>query len=133
MSYLAPIVAILIITSQQLMPFRLMTFGQVGYRITISRFCIGTGRSGRSRRLPGVHGDSADISALATNSVWAITQGGTIHWDGSAWSTVLVPPMYTGTTTSIEGIGPDDVWVGGAFVNNQPFSSSTGMAFIGLL
>lgn len=67
----------------------------------------------------------ADVSALATNSVWAVgfkpilTQGQTAtprieHWDGTSWSLQHTPTLPgNAPLTSVSADTADDVWAAG--------------------
>ena len=67
-----------------------------------------------------------DVKAFAPDDVWAVgTFTGDVplveHWDGRAWSLVHVPAIV-GTEqilTSVDGTGPDDLWVVGEIRDAQ--------------
>ncbi|MFL5796486.1 MAG: hypothetical protein ACJ77A_00950 [Actinomycetota bacterium] len=61
------------------------------------------------------------IDAIAPDDVWAATETGPWHWDGTAWSQVG-DPILDGNTLAISASGPDDVWaVGGNAFATAPF------------
>jgi hypothetical protein len=71
--------------------------------------------------------DWVDVSALATDDVWAIANlsdsgvTATIsHWDGDAWSVVPSPQFTIGSHERIRilAMAPDDVWAVGNRVTN---------------
>src|SRR5262249_44493791 len=53
---------------------------------------------------------------LNASDAWAVGQGDTLHWDGSAWA--LVPRAHTGSLQRVKIVGPNDVWAVGAGPNN---------------
>jgi len=67
-----------------------------------------------------------DVKAFAPDDVWAVgTFTGDFplveHWDGRAWSLVQVPAL-AGTEqilTSVDGTGPDDLWLVGEIRDEQ--------------
>ncbi|HKP53285.1 MAG TPA: S-layer homology domain-containing protein [Chloroflexia bacterium] len=65
-----------------------------------------------------------DVVALAPNDIWAVgafeneNQQAvplTMHWDGTQWTTVSVPPLplVSGTLTAVDAIASNDVWAVG--------------------
>lgn len=68
------------------------------------------------------------VTAISADDVWAVGSGNgngagadALHWDGTTWSSVPMPPFHAHETLySVSGSGPDDVWaVGNA--GNGPY------------
>jgi subtilisin len=55
-------------------------------------------------------GDLYTISALASDDIWAVGEGGILHWDGSAWSISYNagPAIY-----AIDALSTENVWAVG--------------------
>jgi hypothetical protein len=111
----------------------------------------GTNWSEVSVPVGGTYNGLSDVVALSANDVWAVGQAGTqqvgcgsttpgrsqpyaIHYNGSVWSIVDVPPVYTGpfdpsrhpnqgsTLSTLSAAGPADIWAIGSaldFVNSN--------------
>lgn len=62
-------------------------------------------------------GAPIDISASASNNVWALTSAGDVfHFDGSSWDSTDVPAVFTDQQLNPKGIysiSSDDVWITG--------------------
>ncbi|OJY25088.1 MAG: hypothetical protein BGO98_08785 [Myxococcales bacterium 68-20] len=75
----------------------------------------------KGQNLAGVWGDGTGI-------VWAVSRkGDLLRWDGSAWSVHTQLTNVTGTTFTIWGSGPTDIWVltpGGLFHGTGPSSAT---------
>lgn len=65
------------------------------------------------------------ISVLSTNEAWAVGNAGFQYdesaaplverWDGSTWSVVDVPDVSGAVLNAVVAVGPEDVWMVGAF------------------
>ncbi|HST04830.1 MAG TPA: S-layer homology domain-containing protein [Chloroflexia bacterium] len=69
---------------------------------------------------PPISGQSADLSAVSTNDVWAVSRMGVVHWDGTQWVDMQVPVPPTGFHTSIAAVASDDAWVEDLTVDAAP-------------
>jgi len=85
---------------------------------------------------PGGTGHLTAISAHGANDIWAVGSFSTIagsaiesggyalHWNGTAWTSTLMPGPATATPSGVVTIGPKDAW---AVVNS---SGSSGDALV---
>jgi hypothetical protein len=94
------------------------------------------GRTWRQVAIPVRPGDGAfTVSAVSARDMWALTGTVTpgsgiyakprvLHWNGRSWRPVTIQPRRPngGTMTTILGVGPDNVWVGGS--RQQPKGGS---------
>jgi hypothetical protein len=59
----------------------------------------------------------SDVAAIAPDDVWAVGQGLSMHWDGTAWSLVPIPAVgYAIFLDGVAALGPDDVWAAGDYL-----------------
>jgi glucose/arabinose dehydrogenase len=64
-----------------------------------------------------VPGTIFDVEVLGANDVWAV--GGSagsslaVHWDGTRWSNVALPPAYNSWLWAVSGVASNDVWAVG--------------------
>jgi hypothetical protein len=53
------------------------------------------------------------ITAISSNDVWAVGYQHACHWDGQAWSKVVVDPYEQTTIVEVSGVATNDVWAVG--------------------
>lgn len=79
-----------------------------------------------STALPDTVWDVNAISASSADDVWLMGSDGTgpvtLHWTGSAWQTVTLPPPPLDDGVRVAGqdvlsVGPDDAWATGALAH----------------
>ena len=55
-------------------------------------------------------GPLTQVSARASNDVWAGNQNGFLRWDGTTWHLLPAPQPYS-SLVDLEVVGPADVWI----------------------
>jgi hypothetical protein len=86
----------------------------------------------------GTNTDMYDLTASSSNNVWAVgatSAGGDYHtrpiaeqWSGSSWRVTTLPlpgSSIYGVLASVATTGPDDVWVGGAYYDDNGGNAQT--------
>ncbi len=87
------------------------------YEIEVAFVRVNAGTIDRIDRVLSSSGAPLDISATASNDVWALTsQGDVYRFDGSQWAFDDVPAVFVDQHLNPKGIyavTPDDVWIAG--------------------
>jgi hypothetical protein len=87
------------------------------YEIEVAFVRVNAGTIERIDRVLSASGAPLDISASASNDVWALTaKGDVFRFDGSQWGMDDVPPVFIDQHLNPKGIyavSPSDVWIAG--------------------
>ncbi|MEV4313758.1 hypothetical protein [Actinocrispum sp. NPDC049592] len=97
----------------------------------------GNAWSVRAPALP-VRSDLVGVAALSTGNVWAVGKIGiqslVEHWDGTAWTQVVIPEPNPGNISSLTGLSAraaDDIWAVGTYTDTDAHNQTYSLHFDG--